>query len=134
MSSKLIGTAVLLAAVSMPTLASDIDDVYFQVRPSFVQLVGIGVDGRYSLGSGVALPDGNIVKIPWGAPAEGREVIGAGSLHFPTGVAYLNGALYVSNSYGSGYDSTSRVDRHQLSVIVITGGRLPIQARHLLAR
>jgi serine protease Do len=61
MSSKLIGTAVLLAAVSMPTLASDIDDVYFQVRPSFVQLVGIGVDGRYSLGSGVALPDGNIV-------------------------------------------------------------------------
>jgi glucose/arabinose dehydrogenase len=43
------------------------------------------------------LPDGQIVKIPWGAPAEGREVIGAGSLHFPTGVAYYKGALYVSN-------------------------------------
>jgi hypothetical protein len=43
------------------------------------------------------LPDGQIVRIPWGAPAEGREVIGAGSLHFPTGVAYHCGALYVSN-------------------------------------
>jgi hypothetical protein len=45
----------------MPALASEIDEVFFEVRPSLVQLVGVGVDGRYSLGSGVALPDGNII-------------------------------------------------------------------------
>ena len=28
---------------------------------------------------------------------DGRETLGAGSLHFPTGVAYLHGAVYVSN-------------------------------------
>jgi hypothetical protein len=43
------------------------------------------------------LPDGDVVKIPWGGGTDGRVTIGTGSLHFPTGVAYLNGALYVSN-------------------------------------
>ena len=59
--SRLLSAAALLASTSMPALASEIDEVFFEVRPSMVQLVGVGVDGRYSLGSGVALPDGKIV-------------------------------------------------------------------------
>jgi hypothetical protein len=36
-------------------------EVYSQVRSSLVQLVGIGAEGRFYLGSGVALPNGSIV-------------------------------------------------------------------------
>jgi len=71
---------------------------------TFITGLNFGPDGdlfvsEFSTGFGEMgpLPDGDIVRIPWGAPAEGREVIGAGSLHFPTGVAYHCGALYVSN-------------------------------------
>jgi hypothetical protein len=71
---------------------------------TFITALNFGCNGdlyvsEFSTGFGDAgpLPDGDIVKIPWGAPAEGRQVIGAGSLHFPTGVAYMDGALYVSN-------------------------------------
>jgi glucose/arabinose dehydrogenase len=53
------------------------------------------------------LPNGDVVKIPWGGGTDGRETIGTGSLHFPTGVAYLNGALYVSNwGIAPGTDTT----------------------------
>jgi hypothetical protein len=71
---------------------------------TFITGLNFGCNGdlyvsEFSTGFGAQgpLPDGDIVKIPWGAPAAGREVIGAGSLHFPTGVAYYQGALYVSN-------------------------------------
>ena len=42
-------------------------------------------------------PNGDVVSIPWGGGLAGRQTIGTGSLHFPTGVAYDDGALYVSN-------------------------------------
>jgi len=42
-------------------------------------------------------PDGDVVRIPRGGGQDGRETLGAGSLHFPTGVAYFHGAVYVSN-------------------------------------
>ena len=61
MTRKYIGAAALLALASMPAAAAEDSDVFLQVRPSLVQLVGAGGDGRYSLGSGVALPDGSIV-------------------------------------------------------------------------
>ena len=61
MERKSIGAAALLALASMPAAAVEGMDVFQQVRPSLVQLVGVSADGRYSLGSGVALPDGNIV-------------------------------------------------------------------------
>lgn len=61
MIRKSIGAAALLALASMPAWAVEDHDIYLQVRPSLVQLVGAGSDGRYSLGSGVALPNGNIV-------------------------------------------------------------------------
>jgi hypothetical protein len=71
---------------------------------TFITGLNFGCDGdlyvsEFSTGFGEMgpLPDGDVVKIPWGGGAEGREVIGAGSLHFPTGVAYHDGALYVSN-------------------------------------
>jgi hypothetical protein len=43
------------------------------------------------------LPDGDVISIPWGGGLTGRQTIGTGTLHFPTGVAYDDGALYVSN-------------------------------------
>lgn len=61
MTRKYIGAAALLALASMPAAAAEDSDVFLQVRPSLVQLVGAAGDGRYSLGSGVALPDGSIV-------------------------------------------------------------------------
>jgi len=42
-------------------------------------------------------PDGDVVAIPWGAGGSERQVLGAGVLHFPGGVAVLDGAVYVSN-------------------------------------
>jgi len=62
MNSKAIGAAALLLfTASVPALALDGPDVYSQVRASLVQLVGVGVEGRFYLGSGVALPNGSIV-------------------------------------------------------------------------
>lgn len=61
MERKVIGAAALLALASMPAAAVEGMDIFYQVRPSLVQLVGVGADGRYSLGTGVALPDGNVV-------------------------------------------------------------------------
>jgi len=42
-------------------------------------------------------PDGDVVRIPRGGGLDGRGTLGTGSLRFPTGVAYLHGAVYVSN-------------------------------------
>ena len=61
MKSKAIGACALLLTASMPALALEGADVYSQVRSSLVQLVGVGVEGRFYLGSGVALPNGSIV-------------------------------------------------------------------------
>jgi len=43
------------------------------------------------------LPDGDVVVIPWGGGMDGRKVLGAGSLHFPGGVAVDRTGVYVSN-------------------------------------
>jgi serine protease Do len=61
MKSKAIGALALLLTASMPALALEGADIYSQVRPSLVQLVGVGAEGRFYLGSGVALPNGSIV-------------------------------------------------------------------------
>jgi S1-C subfamily serine protease len=62
MNSKAIGAAALLfLTASVPALALDGPDVYAQVRASLVQLVGVGAEGGFYLGSGVALPNGSIV-------------------------------------------------------------------------
>jgi len=53
--------AALLALASLSAAADEVDEVFFRVRPSLVQLVGAGSDNRYALGSGVALADGSIV-------------------------------------------------------------------------
>jgi hypothetical protein len=42
-------------------------------------------------------PDGDVVSIPRGGGLEGRETLGTGALHFPTGVAVSHGNVYVSN-------------------------------------
>jgi len=71
---------------------------------TFITGLNFGCNGdlyvsEFSTGFGAQgpLPDGNVVKIPWGGGVNGRETIGTGSLHFPTGVAFKDGALYVSN-------------------------------------
>ena len=51
----------LLALLSMPASADDSTAVYQRARPSLVQIVGVGESGRVYLGSGVALPNGNVV-------------------------------------------------------------------------
>ena len=61
MKSKAIGALALLLTASMPAMALEGAEVYSQVRSSLVQLVGIGAEGRFYLGSGVALPNGSIV-------------------------------------------------------------------------
>jgi hypothetical protein len=42
-------------------------------------------------------PDGDVIAIPWGGGQAGRQTLGTGDLHFPTGVAVLDGEVYVSN-------------------------------------
>ncbi len=42
-------------------------------------------------------PNGDVIAIPWGGGTAGRQVIGAGSLHYPTGVGVKGDSLYVSN-------------------------------------
>lgn len=62
MTGKFVfAAAAFLVVASMPAAAMEDEDVYHLVRSSLVQLVGIGADGRYSLGSGVALPNGSVV-------------------------------------------------------------------------
>ena len=61
MSCRTFAAAALLAALSVPAVALDRIAVFQEARPSLVQVVGIGVDGRYYLGSGVALANGTIV-------------------------------------------------------------------------
>jgi S1-C subfamily serine protease len=61
MKRRTIVSAALLALASLSAAADEVGDVFFQVRPSMVQLVGAGADSRYALGSGVSLPDGSIV-------------------------------------------------------------------------
>lgn len=61
MTGKSVFAAAFLVLASTPVAATEDEDVYDLVRPSMVQLVGIGTDGRYSLGSGVALPNGSVV-------------------------------------------------------------------------
>ena len=41
-------------------------------------------------------PDGDVAVIPWGGGSD-HGTIGTGSLHFPGGVAWMNGDVYVSN-------------------------------------
>lgn len=57
----LIAPMALLALLSMPASADDSTAVYQRARPSLVQIVSVGDNGRLYLGSGVALPDGNVV-------------------------------------------------------------------------
>lgn len=54
-------TAALLALLAAPSRAADGWQIYQQVRPSMIQLVGVTPSGRYHMGSGVALPNGTIV-------------------------------------------------------------------------
>jgi serine protease Do len=61
MFGKTIGPTALLAILSMPALGLDTVEVFQEVRPSLVQLAGVGTGGRLYLGSGVALPNGRIV-------------------------------------------------------------------------
>jgi hypothetical protein len=42
-------------------------------------------------------PNGDVVVVPWGGGQAGRQVIGAGVLHFPGGVAVSEAGVYVSN-------------------------------------
>jgi hypothetical protein len=42
-------------------------------------------------------PDGDVVAIRWGSGGSARKVLGAGMLHFPGGVAVMDGSVYVSN-------------------------------------
>jgi hypothetical protein len=56
-----IASTALLALLSTPVSAQDITAVYQQARPSLVQIVSVAADGRFYLGSGVALPNGNVI-------------------------------------------------------------------------
>jgi S1-C subfamily serine protease len=59
--SAVAATAALLALLPSPSRAVDGWQVYQQVRPSMVQVVGITPTGRYHMGSGVVLPNGTVV-------------------------------------------------------------------------
>jgi serine protease Do len=61
MSGKTVSAAALLAVVSIPALALDSIELFQAARSSLVQVVGVGVQGRMYLGSGVALPNGTII-------------------------------------------------------------------------
>jgi hypothetical protein len=56
-----IAPIALLTLLSMPASADDSTVVYQRARLSLVQIVGVGDNGRIYLGSGVALPNGNVV-------------------------------------------------------------------------
>jgi serine protease Do len=61
MNSKWIGATTLLLIASSPAAALEDEDLYYRARASLVQLVGAGAEGGYYFGSGVTLPDGNVV-------------------------------------------------------------------------
>lgn len=54
-------SAALLATVALPASALDGFEVYQNVRPNMLQIVGVSAEGRYHVGSGVALPNGTVV-------------------------------------------------------------------------
>jgi serine protease Do len=61
MFRKLIGAAVVLAFLPFPAAAVEGWEIFQQVRPSLVQVVGVGSNGRYHMGSGISLPNGTVV-------------------------------------------------------------------------
>ena len=56
-----IAPTALLAFLSTPVWAQDTAAVYQQARPSLVQIVSVAAEGRFYLGSGVALPNGQVI-------------------------------------------------------------------------
>jgi hypothetical protein len=61
MFRKLIGAATLAVLFPLPATAADGWEIFKQVRPSLVQVVGVGANGRYHMGSGISLPNGTVV-------------------------------------------------------------------------
>jgi len=53
--------AALLASLAPPAIALDGFEVYQAARPNLVQVVGVSAEGRYHVGSGVAMPNGTVV-------------------------------------------------------------------------
>jgi SMP-30/Gluconolactonase/LRE-like region len=63
--------------------------------------------------TGAPSPNGDVVAIPWGGGTDGRTVLGAGELHFPTGVGLVGSTLYVSNwGIAPGEDTTFGPGNH----------------------
>ena len=60
MNRNSIAAATLLI-VSMPAAALEGEQIYSETRASLVQLVAVSGEGRYHLGSGVALSEGTVV-------------------------------------------------------------------------
>ena len=56
-----IVSVALLASVALPAAALDGFAVYQAARPNLVQVVGVSAQGRYHVGSGVALPNGTVI-------------------------------------------------------------------------
>jgi S1-C subfamily serine protease len=54
-------SAALLASAALPAAALDGFAVYQAARPNLVQVVGVSAEGRYHVGSGVALPNGTVI-------------------------------------------------------------------------
>jgi len=61
MSRKLIGLATVAALLPLQAAAADGWEIFKQVRPSLVQVVGVGANGRYHMGSGISLPNGTVI-------------------------------------------------------------------------
>src|SRR4051812_40157130 len=60
MNRNSIAAATLLL-VSMPAAALEGEQIYSEARASLVQLIAVSGEGRYHLGSGVALSEGAVV-------------------------------------------------------------------------
>ena len=72
MFRKLIGAATVLALLPLPAAARDSWEIFQQVRPSLVQVVGVGANGRFHMGSGVSLPNGTVRPREVTRPAAGH--------------------------------------------------------------
>jgi S1-C subfamily serine protease len=59
--AALVSGAALAVSVALPAAALDGFAVYQAARPHLVQVVGISAEGRYHVGSGVALSNGTVV-------------------------------------------------------------------------